>query len=374
MLSDHHWRSPKAGTRGRLHAGRLPTLGRAAESVAGYPARLAAVARARLQFDPYLNDPDRWGVSLAQMAELILPCLDAVGARSVAEVGAFAGDLTRVLAEWAAGSGAQVMAIDPAPQEGLLRLEREYPELELIRETSLQALPRIPLPEVLVIDGDHNYFTVSEELRLIGERARGADLPLLLFHDVCWPHGRRDDYFAAELIPEQDRHPVAGGTGGIFPGEPGIAPGGLPYPRSAAREGGPRNGVLTAAEDFVAGRDGVRLVVVPAFFGFGAAWHDGAPWAQEIARILGQWDRNPVLERLEANRVHHLARGYSGRVELWQAQARLARQEAILRRLLDSSAFAIAERLSRLRAGAGIATEQSIVSKDEIRRVLADCD
>ena len=35
-----------------------------------------------------------------------------------------------------------------------------------------------------MIDGDHNYFTVREELRLIGERAPGAELPLLLFHDV----------------------------------------------------------------------------------------------------------------------------------------------------------------------------------------------
>ena len=44
----------------------------------------------------------------------------------------------------------------------------------------------------------------------------------------------------------------------------------------------------------------------------------------------------------------------------------------MLRRLLDSSAFAVAERLSRLRARAGVATEQSIVSKDEIRRALED--
>ena len=55
-----------------------------------------------------------------------------------------------------------------------------------------------------MIDGDHNYFTVSEELRLIGERAPGAELPLLLFHDVCWPHGRRDDYFDPEQIPADE--------------------------------------------------------------------------------------------------------------------------------------------------------------------------
>jgi len=49
------------------------------------------------RFDPYDHDPDRWGVSLSHAAELMLPCLDAAGVRSVVEVGAFAGDLTRVL-------------------------------------------------------------------------------------------------------------------------------------------------------------------------------------------------------------------------------------------------------------------------------------
>jgi hypothetical protein len=165
---------------------------------------------------------------------------------------------------------------------------------------------------------------------------------------------------------------VAGDAGGIFPGEPGIRPGGLPYPRSATHEGGARNGVLTAVEDFVAGREDLRLVVVPAFFGFGAVWHTGASWSGELARILDPFDDNPILERLEASRVHHLALGHSRLAELWRAQKRLARQEEVLRRLLDSSAFSVAERLSRLRASAGVATEQSIVSKDEIRRALRD--
>jgi hypothetical protein len=323
-------------------------------------------------FDPYRSDPDRWGTSLAQSAELMLPCLDAAGVRSVVEVGAFAGDLTRVLVDWAAGAGARVSAIDPVPQPGLERLERERPELELIRETSLEALPRIPLPDAVIVDGDHNYYTVGEELRLVGERAQGADLPLLLFHDVCWPHGRRDDYFAPEQIPPEFRRPVAGDSGGIVPGEPGLRPGGLPYRGSAVEEGGPRNGVLTAVEDFVAGRDGLRLAVVPAFFGFGAVWHTAAPWAGDVARILDPFDRHPVLERLEGNRVHHLAQSHARAVELWEARERIARQDAVLRRLLASSAFAVAERLSTLRDRAGVGREHSIVSKDEIRRALGD--
>jgi Methyltransferase domain len=322
------------------------------------------------EFDPYLNDPARWGVSMAQVREIMLAVLDAAAVKSIAEVGAYAGDLTRVLVSWAAGAEARVQAIDPAPQPGLEQLAAEHPELELIRRTSLDALPSIPLPDAVVIDGDHNYYTVSEELRLIGERAATGALPLLLFHDVLWPHGRRDDYFDADQIPAEARHPIAGEGNGIFPGDPGVQPGGLPYPRSAEREGGPRNGVLTAIEDFVASREGVSLAIVPAFFGFAAAWEEARPYASAVAALLGPIDRHPVLERLESNRIEHLARAYLFETEIWQLRSRLARQREVLERLLDSSAFGVAERLSRLRAGAGIATEQSVVSKDEIRRVL----
>src|ERR671914_760187 len=287
-----------------------------------------------MQTDPYANDPGRWAHSLVHLAEILVPCLDVAGARSVVEVGAYAGDLTRVLVDWAAESGARVSAIDPSPQEALVELDRTRGELELLRETSLEALAHIPLPDAAIIDGDHNYYTVSEELRLIDERAPGARLPLLLFHDVSWPHGRRDDYFAPERIPEEHRQPIAEG-GGLFPGVPGVRPGGLPFRGSAAREGGDRNGVLTAAEDFVAEREGLTLAIVPVFFGLGVIWHRDAPWSDALARLLEPWDRS---------------------------------------RLLESSAFSVAERLSTLRKRFGIAPAQSALSKEEIRRALAGYD
>ncbi len=100
------------------------------------------MTRPSVEFDPYLSDPARWGVSMAQVTELMLGCLDAARAKSVAEVGAFAGDLTRVLVAWAATVDARVLAVDPAPQPGLEQLAGEHPELELVRRTSLEALPR----------------------------------------------------------------------------------------------------------------------------------------------------------------------------------------------------------------------------------------
>jgi Methyltransferase domain len=315
--------------------------------------------------DPYEHDPARWGTSLAHTAELSLPCLDAAGVESVAEIGAYAGDFTRVLIGWAARSRARVSAIDPAPQPDLVTLAATHPELALIRATSLDALREVPLPDAVVIDGDHNYFTVREELRLIGERAPGAELPLLLFHDVCWPHGRRDDYYDVDAIPPDARHPQAGPEGRLYPGDPGVRRDGLVYPRSAAHEGGPRNGVLTAIEDFVAERDRLRLVVVPIFFGLGVVWHLDAPWSEAIAAILDPWDRNPLLQRLEENRIIQIAQAYA-------ATSALERRGELLERIEGSSAFAVAERLSRLRVRLGIASDASALSKEEIRRVLSD--
>jgi hypothetical protein len=326
--------------------------------------------------DPYENDPGRWGASLINVGEILIGCLDASGARSVAEVGAYAGDLTGLLLDWAERADGRVVAIDPTPEPKLVELSERRSELELIRETSHDALRHVALPDAVIIDGDHNYHTVREELRLIDERAPGADTPLLMFHDVGWPHARRDTYFAPERIPEQDRQPMVK-RGGVFPGDPGIVDGGLTFFWTAEREGGPRNGVLTAIEDFLDAREDLRVATLPMFFGFGIVWRRDAPWADAVAEIVEPWEQNPLLERLESNRVYHLATVSRLSVELARAHEELAKlraksvkqeeQEKLLRYMLESRAFAIADSLSRVRNPAREASW-----RDEVRRVLGE--
>jgi hypothetical protein len=317
----------------------------------------------------FASDPGQWGASLINNAEVMIACLEIADARSVVEVGAYAGDLTRFLLDWALGHEAQVWAIDPSPQPELEQLDAEREDLRLFRATSLEALAEMERADAYVIDGDHNYYTVSEEIRLVAENEGGAGMPLLMFHDVGWPHARRDDYFAPEQIPKEYRQPTIEG-GGLFPGLSAPRPGGLPYQWPAAAEGGPRNGVLTAVEDFVAGNEELRFAIMPSFFGLGIVWDSRAPYADRLAEALAPLDRNPIIARLEANRTYHLAAVHNQLMAVTAARQKLARQEALLRRLLRSSAFSLAEQLSRLRRRAGVAREDGGVSKADVEQVL----
>ena len=282
------------------------------------------------------------------MIEIVTACLDAAGAKSVTEVGAYRGELTAELLAWARAAGARVTAIEPQPPPALAELTRDHPELTLVEQTSHRALRELPVADALILDGDHNYYTLAEELRLIYERVDSPHGPLVMFHDVAWPHARRDTYHAPDQIPDEHRQPLAENVG-LSPGETGVSQFGVPFKWAARREGGPRNGVLTAIEDFIAEAPQLRLATIPAFFGFGVLWHRDAAWSAAVAEIVDPWDRNPILARMEANRVAHLAGDIRNAKELEEMQERRAEQERLLMAMLGSSAFAFAERLARLR-------------------------
>lgn len=292
---------------------------------------------------------------MANMAEIMFPILDAAGVRSLAEIGAYAGDLTTVLLEWAGPAGATVIAVDPVPQPALLDLAARHAELRLQQATSLDAIPNMEPPDAFIIDGDHNYFTVAEELKLIEERTNGTAMPLLLLHDVCWPHARRDAYYAPDRVPDEYRSTIAEG-GGIAPGEPGLTNSGLPYKFVQDREGGERNGVLTAIEDFLAVRPDLEFALMPMFFGFGVCWRRNAPYAGALRSLTAPLDRNPVLARLEWNRVFLLAERHSAQTQLAELrkrhhyqEERCRRQELLLREVEGSTRLRIAEILARVR-------------------------
>lgn len=130
----------------------------------------------------------------------------------------------------------------------------------------------------------------------------------------------------------------------------------MSFPQPRAREGGAGNGVLTAIDDFVAGRAGLRLPIVPSFFGVALIWETSMPADEALTELLAAWDRNPHLERPERDRVLHLANTQLQLTAVRKAERRLAeqgeqlaRQRELLQQMLDSRAFAAVEPVLRQR-------------------------
>jgi GT2 family glycosyltransferase len=184
---------------------------------------------------------------------LIYPLLEAIRPRTIVEVGVELGTVTVPLLRWTEDYGTVVHAIDPDPTLNVDRLIAEHGErLRFHRAKSLEVLGEIVNVDLALIDGDHNWYTVINELRALELSARegGREPPVILLHDVGWPYGRRDLYYDPESIPEAHRQPHA--RMGIAPGRVELGPGMNDHLENALLEGTAANGVLSAVEDFLA--------------------------------------------------------------------------------------------------------------------------
>ncbi|MBV8157588.1 MAG: hypothetical protein JO278_08025, partial [Dyella sp.] len=118
---------------------------------------------------------------------------------------------------------------------------------------SVAAIPQLDTPDVALIDGDHNWATVYSELTLLHARAEQQQLPppIVLAHDVAWPYARRDMYYNPDDLEASQKHAYA--YRGMLPGVNELVEYGMNgVLANALHEGGPRNGVLTAYEDYIA--------------------------------------------------------------------------------------------------------------------------
>jgi hypothetical protein len=105
--------------------------------------------------------------------DIIEPLLADAGARLVVEIGALRGDTTeRMLGTL--GPGAELHVIDPVPAFDPTEHETRFAGRYIFhRGLSHDVLPTLPAMDAALIDGDHNWYTVFHELRLLdGRRGR----------------------------------------------------------------------------------------------------------------------------------------------------------------------------------------------------------
>lgn len=244
--------------------------------------------------------------SLSELDEVILGLVDRCGPRSILEIGSEHGGFSQQLHARCAASRTKLHTVEPFPAPAVLELAKASETFELYVDKSIpHLLSRGCASDFVVIDGDHNWFTVYNELTLIAKswESRGMTGTIVL-HDVSWPCARRDSYYDPSAIPPEALQPHTY-EHGVTPGIDGVVEGGFRGEGSfawAVDAGGPCNGVLTAIEDFVADNPGWTYRSIDAVFGLGCLTRTGSREDAAAAEVFAPY-QNSLVARLEANRI-----------------------------------------------------------------------
>ncbi|MEW6011744.1 MAG: class I SAM-dependent methyltransferase, partial [Euryarchaeota archaeon] len=234
---------------------------------------------------------------------LIRPIIEEIEAKYIVEIGSESGINTKNILDYCEANDARMTAIDPLPGFDVDEFKNKYGDkFEFYQELSLSRLPLLKDYDVILIDGDHNWYTVYNELKIIEKTFKDKEFPLVFLHDVGWPYGRRDLYYNPENIPEAFRQPYK--QLGMYPGQTDLKKeGGLNYfLYNSIYENNPHNGVLTAIEDFMEESDlEFSFEIVNVYHGFGILFHENNEIKNIVEEMLKSAD---LLDKLEEQRLN----------------------------------------------------------------------
>lgn len=219
---------------------------------------------------------------------VIRPIIESIDADYIVEVGSDKGSNTENILEYCITNDARMTAIDPFPRFDIDAFKDKYGnKFEIYTELSLERLPLLEDFDVILLDGDHNWYTVYNELKIIEKSFRDKKFPVVFLHDIGWPYGRRDLYYNPESIPADSRHPYK--KLGMYPGLTDLKKdGGLNSGLyNSIYENNSKNGVLTAVEDFIDESDlELSFDFVNAFHGLGILYPKNNGMSKVIKKYI----------------------------------------------------------------------------------------
>lgn len=231
---------------------------------------------------------------------VVKPILEITKPKSIIEIGVNEGKNTLQLIDYCEKNDSQLFSIDPYKAE-ILNSYDNHPNFHFIKDISLNALYTLSNFDVVLLDGDHNWYTVYHELKLIEKNCE--NFPLVLAHDIGWPYGRRDLYYNPELIPSEYLKPYK--NDGLIFGKSELSNvGGLNrHLNNCVYENNYKNGVLTAIEDFLSSsQHQLKLYTYPAFHGLGVIFSKEYDFLLEDLKNF----EKKVLQELENARILNL--------------------------------------------------------------------
>ncbi len=275
-------------------------------------------------------DENFWSRTIAFLVGAAMP-------RRIIEIGTESGGHTEMLLAYCQSVGAHLDLADIRSDAQLAALLARYPQQHDFHPfVALEAIPVLPSCDLAILDAEPNWYTVYHALQLLFARAvaAGQHAPIVVLHGAGWPNARRDTYRDPGRIPERQAYAQRG----IVPGQALLRDAGVNATRfNALSEGGPLNGVLTGAEDFVASwEEPIAMHVLPFMGGLAILVPSGRADGS-VTAVLNEIFSGPSLFQLCAKVDEarcRLAADIAGRtLALAQKSHALARARSAIARL-----------------------------------------
>lgn len=200
---------------------------------------------------------------------IIEPVIEILQPETVVEIGSDTGGYTRNALEFCRRSDAELHVVDPAPKSNISAWKDQYGDRLIVhKDLGLSNLPLGDKLDVVLVNGDRDWYRVFDELKLIERRYRETNrlFPLTMLHDIRRSYGQRNLYY------EADRYRSADGREDTLPESMRLSDRDSVNPRlhKASYEDDSQDGVLAAIRDFVdeTGRQ-FELLEIPGLYGFG---------------------------------------------------------------------------------------------------------
>ena len=235
---------------------------------------------------------------------ILFPIFKHKNIKSIVEIGSEKGINTKNILEYCMENGGELISIDPEPMFDASAFEKEYEgHFKIYKTLSLESLPLLEGYDCILVDGDHNWYTVYNELQCINSKFNQDDFPLVFLHDASWPYGRRDAYYNPDDIPEEYQNEYIK----VISDEEceQLEVNSLKTPLYKAKEENtPKNGVLTAIEDFIDDCElDLQLHFLPIFYGIAILHAKDDDLYEYIEKIIRDNDIMAYVDEFYIRRI-----------------------------------------------------------------------
>ena len=230
--------------------------------------------------------------------KIILPLFIEINPKYIVEIGSDKGLNTKNILDYCHENESKLTSIDPSPNFDVEYFKEEFnDEFDFIMDLSLNCLDSLDSYDIILIDGDHNWYTVYNELKTIEKNFDQNNFPLIILHDVSWPYGRRDMYYNPKNIPSQFLNEF--NKLGMKPNKKELLDvGGINQSlNNAIIENTPKNGVLTAIEDFIfESKLKLSFYKINGFNGLGLIYPENNQFTKLIQEIVYASNIGEIVE------------------------------------------------------------------------------